>query len=70
MIGIISAIVGVTGFVVYLVSIVFSVLKSSIITFTAALPVLIIVAISFFMLGYDFIRMLSLTNKIKTKNKK
>ena len=63
MIGKFSAAIGAIGFIVYLGSIVHSVLKSSIISFSASIPVLIIVTVSIIMLVYDFIRMLSLVSK-------
>ena len=69
MIGKFSAVIGAIGFIVYLGSIVHSVLKSSIISFSASIPVLIIVAVSIIMLGYDFIRMLSLVSKSKTNKR-
>ena len=69
MIGKFSAVIGATGFIVYLGSIVHSVLKSSIISFSASIPVLIIVAVSIIMLGYDFIRMLSLVSKSKNNKR-
>ena len=69
MIGKFSAAIGAIGFIVYLGSIVHSVLKSSIISFSASIPVLIIVAVSIIMLGYDFIRMLSLVSKSKNNKR-
>ena len=69
MIGKFSAAIGAIGFIVYLGSIVHSVLKSSIISFSASIPVLIIVTVSIIMLGYDFIRMLSLVSKSKTNKR-
>ncbi len=69
MIGKFSAVIGAIGFIVYLGSIVHSVLKSSIISFSASIPVLIIVAVSIIMLGYDFIRMLSLVSKSKNNKR-
>ncbi len=69
MIGKFSATIGAIGFIVYLGSIVYSVLKSSIISFSASIPVLIIVTVSIIMLGYDFIRMLSLVSKSKSNKR-
>jgi hypothetical protein len=69
MIGKFSAAIGAIGFIVYLGSIVHSVLKSSIISFSASIPVLIIVTVSIIMLVYDFIRMLSLVSKSKTNKR-
>lgn len=69
MIGKFSAAIGAIGFIVYLGSIVHSVLKSSIISFSASIPVLIIVTVSIIMLGYDFIRMLSLVSKSKNNKR-
>jgi hypothetical protein len=69
MIGKFSAAIGAIGFIVYLGSIVHSVLKSSIISFSASIPVLIIVTVSIIMLGYDFIRMLSLVSKSKSNKR-
>ena len=67
MIGKFSAIVGAILFAVYLASITYSVLKSSIITATAAIPVVVIVTVALGMMFYDFNRMLSLTSKYKKK---
>ena len=67
MIGKFSAIVGGILFAVYLASITYSVLKSSIITATAAIPVVVIVIVALGMMFYDFNRMLSLTSKYKKK---
>jgi len=67
MIGKFSAIVGAILFAVYLASITYSVLKSSIITATAAIPVVVIVTVALGMMFYDFNRMLSLTSKHKKK---
>ncbi|NDC43798.1 MAG: hypothetical protein EBZ71_01820 [Proteobacteria bacterium] len=67
MIGKFSAIVGAILFAVYLASITYSVLKSSIITATAAIPVVVIVIVALGMMFYDFNRMLSLTSKYKKK---
>ena len=67
MIGKFSAIVGAILFLVYLASITYSVLKSSIITATAAIPVVVIVIVALGMMFYDFNRMLSLTSKYKKK---
>ncbi|NKA17420.1 MAG: hypothetical protein EBV74_05915, partial [Alphaproteobacteria bacterium] len=66
MIGKFSAIIGAVGFIVYLCSIVYSVLKSSIISFSASLPVLFVVTIGIAMMVYDFVRMLSLSDKNKS----
>ena len=70
MIGKFSAIVGAIGFIVYLSSIVHSVLKSSIISFSASLPVLIVVSVGIVMMAYDFVRMLSLSDNNKSKNRR
>jgi uncharacterized membrane protein YcjF (UPF0283 family) len=70
MIGKFSAIIGATGFIIYLGSIVHSVLKSSIISFTAAMPVLVVVGAGIIMMVYDFMRMLSLSDKSKSNNKR
>jgi len=67
MIGKFSAIIGAILFVVYLGSITYSVLKSSIISATAAIPVVIIVITAVGLMFYDFNRMLSLTSKYKKK---
>jgi hypothetical protein len=67
MIGKFSAIIGAILFVVFLASITYSVLKSSIITTTASIPVLVIVIVALGMVFYDFNRMLSLTSKNKKK---
>ncbi len=67
MIGKFSAIIGAILFVVYLASITYSVLKSSIITATASIPVVVIVIVALGMMFYDFNRMLSLTSKNKKK---
>jgi hypothetical protein len=67
MIGKFSAIIGAILFLVYLASITHSVLKSSIITSTAAIPVVVIVIVAVGMMIYDFNRMLSLTSKYKKK---
>ena len=67
MIGKFSAIIGAILFVVYLGSITYSVLKSSIISATAAIPVVIIVIAALGLMFYDFNRMLSLTSKYKKK---
>ena len=67
MIGKFSAIIGAILFVVYLASITYSVLKSSIITATASIPVVVIVIVALGMMFYDFNRMLSLTSKYKKK---
>lgn len=67
MIGKFSAIIGAILFVVYLSSITYSVLKSSIISASAATPVVIIVIVALGMMFYDFNRMLSLTSKHKKK---
>jgi uncharacterized integral membrane protein len=67
MIGKFSAIIGAILFVVFLASITYSVLKSSIITATASIPVVVIVIVALGMMFYDFNRMLSLTGKNKKK---
>ncbi|NBU54432.1 MAG: hypothetical protein EBS45_03360 [Proteobacteria bacterium] len=67
MIGKFSAIIGAILFVVFLASITYSVLKSSIITATASIPVVVIVIVALGMMFYDFNRMLSLTSKNKKK---
>jgi uncharacterized integral membrane protein len=67
MIGKFSAITGAILFVVFLASITYSVLKSSIITATASIPVVVIVIVALGMMFYDFNRMLSLTSKNKKK---
>ena len=67
MIGKFSAIIGAILFVVFLASITYSVLKSSIITATASIPVVVIVIVALGMMFYDFNRMLSLTSKYKKK---
>jgi hypothetical protein len=65
-----SAIIGAIGFIIYLGSIVHSVLKSSIISFTAAIPVLVVVSTGIIMMVYDFMRMLSLSDKNNSKSKR
>ena len=70
MIGKFSAIIGAIGFIVYLGSIVHSVLKSSIISFSASVPVLIVVITGIAMLVYDFFRMLSLSDNSKSKSRR
>ena len=70
MIGKFSAIIGGIGFIVYLVSIVHSVLKSSIISFSASVPVLIVVSVGIAMMLYDFVRMLSLSDNSKSKSRR
>ena len=70
MIGKFSAIIGAIGFIVYLGSIMHSVLKSSIITSSAAIPVLIVVIAGIAMMVYDFVRMLSLSDNSKSKNRR
>ncbi len=70
MIGKFSAIIGGIGFIVYLVSIMHSVLKSSLISFSASVPVLIVVSVGIAMMIYDFVRMLSLSDNSKSKSKK
>ena len=70
MIGKFSAIIGAIGFSVYLGSIMHSVLKSSIISFSASVPVLIVVSVGIAMMVYDFVRMLSLSDDSKSKSKK
>ena len=67
MIGKFSAIIGAILFVVFLSSITYSVLKSSIITASASIPVVVIVIVALGMMFYDFNRMLSLTSKHKKK---
>jgi hypothetical protein len=67
MIGKFSAIIGAILFIVYLASITYSVLKSSIITASASIPVVVIVIVALGMMFYDFNRMLSLTSKNKKK---
>jgi len=62
-----SAIIGAILFVVFLASITYSVLKSSIITATASIPVVVIVIVALGMMFYDFNRMLSLISKNKKK---
>lgn len=70
MIGKFSAIIGAIGFIIYLGSIMYSVLKSSIISSSAAVPVLIVVSAGIAMMIYDFVRMLSLSDNSKSKNKR
>lgn len=70
MIGKFSAIIGAIGFIVYLGSIMHSVLKSSIISSSAAAPVLIVVIAGIAMMIYDFVRMLSLSDNSKSKSKR
>ena len=67
MIGKFSAIIGAILFIVFLASITYSVLKSSIITASASIPVVVIVIVALGMMFYDFNRMLSLTGKNKKK---
>ena len=67
MIGKFSALIGAILFIVYLASITYSVLKSSIITASASIPVVVIVIVALGMMFYDFNRMLSLTGKNKKK---
>jgi hypothetical protein len=67
MIGKFSALIGAILFIVYLASITYSVLKSSIITASASIPVVVIVIVALGMMFYDFNRMLSLTSKNKKK---
>jgi len=67
MIGKFSAIIGAILFAVYLASITYSVLKSSIISASASIPVVVIVVVALGMMFYDFNRMLSLTSKNKKK---
>jgi len=67
MIGKFSAIIGAILFIVFLASITYSVLKSSIITASASIPVVVIVVVALGMMFYDFNRMLSLTSKNKKK---
>ena len=70
MIGKFSAIVGAIGFIVYLGSILHSVLKSFIISFSASVPVLIVVSVGVAMMVYDFVRMLSLSGNSKSKSRR
>ena len=70
MIGKFSAIIGAIGFIIYLGSIVYSVLKSSIISFSASVPVLIVVGVGIAMMVYDFVRMLSLSDNSKSKSRR
>lgn len=70
MIGKFSAIIGGIGLIVYLGSIMHSVLKSSIISFSASVPVLIVVSVGIAMMIYDFVRMLSLSDNSKSKSKR
>ena len=70
MIGKFSAIVGAIGFIVYLGPILHSVLKSSIISFSASVPVLIVVSVGIAMMVYDFVRMLSLSGNSKSKSRR
>ncbi len=65
MIGKFSAFVGAVLFLVFLGSITYSVLKSPIITFSAAIPVLCVGAVAVGMLIFDFKRMLFLVRKKK-----
>jgi hypothetical protein len=65
-----SAIIGAIGFTIYLGSIVHSVLKSSIISFSASVPVLIVVGVGIAMMVYDFVRMLSLSDNGKSKSRR
>jgi len=67
MIGKFSAIFGAILFAVFLASITYSVLKSSIISASASIPVVVIVVVALGMMFYDFNRMLSLTSKNKKK---
>jgi uncharacterized integral membrane protein len=67
MIGKFSAIIGAILFAVFLASITYSVLKSSIISASASIPVVVIVVVALGMMFYDFNRMLSLTGKNKKK---
>jgi len=67
MIGKFSAIIGAILFSVFLASITYSVLKSSIISASASIPVVVIVVVALGMMFYDFNRMLSLTSKNKKK---
>jgi hypothetical protein len=67
MIGKFSAIIGAILFIVFLASITYSVLKSSIISASASIPVVVIVVVALGMMFYDFNRMLSLTSKNKKK---
>jgi cyanate permease len=70
MIGKFSAIIGGIGFIIYLGSILYSVLKSSIISFSASVPVLIVVSVGIAMMVYDFVRMLSLSDNSKSKSRR
>ena len=70
MIGKFSAIIVAIGFIVYLGSIVHSVFKSSIISFSASVPVLIVVSVGIAMMVYDFVRMLSLSDNSKSKSRR
>jgi hypothetical protein len=65
MIGKFSAFVGFALFVIYLISITHSVLKSPIITFAASIPVICVVVVAVGMLIFDFKRMLFLVRKKK-----
>ena len=63
MIGKFSSLVGSALFIIFLGSIIYSVLKSPIISFSASIPVLCIVVIAVGMLIFDFKRMLFLVRK-------
>jgi hypothetical protein len=65
MIGKFSSLVGSALFIIFLGSIIYSVLKSPIISFSASIPVLCIVVIAVGMLIFDFKRMLFLVRKKK-----
>ena len=65
MIGKFSAFIGAVLFIIFLGSITYSVLKSPIITFSAAIPVLCVGSAAVGMLIFDFKRMLFLVRKKK-----
>ncbi len=60
-----SAFIGFSLFIVYLISIAHSVLKSPIITFSASIPVICVVVVALGMCIFDFKRMLFLVRKKK-----
>lgn len=64
MIGKFSAFIGGSLFVIFLISITHSVLKSPIITLTASIPVVLVVVVAIGMVLFDFKRML-FSNKKK-----
>lgn len=64
MIGKFSAFIGGLLFVIFLISITHSVLKSPIITLTASIPVVLVVVVAIGMVLFDFKRML-FSNKKK-----